>query len=75
MYRYFLHNLSDWPIAGACNAYPFGPDGDDLYLATLDASDPHCAAYELGLAELTQDEAQAFASSLVTDTQDLPWNQ
>lgn len=69
-YRYFLHKLSDWPVAGACNDVPLGPGDDGLYLATLDATDPHCAALELGLAELTADEARIWVANMADP---LPW--
>lgn len=67
MFRYFLHELSDWPVAGACNDVPLGPGDDGLYLATLAASDPHCALYELDLDELTVVEARAWVAALADE--------
>lgn len=63
MYRYFLHELSDWPVAGACNPEPFGPDADGMYLVTIEAASPHCAALESVLHELTLNEARDWALS------------
>ena len=71
MYRYFLHPLSEWPVAGACNAEPFGPGDDNLYLATFDAEDPHCDVYEQRFAELTREEARTWVRNL-TDDEELP---
>jgi hypothetical protein len=65
-FRYFLHQRSDWPLTGACNTEPFGPDGDGNYLATLDASGPFAALYGLGLPELTVEEARAWVARLAT---------
>lgn len=64
MYRYFLHNLSDWPLSGAINPEPFGPDHDGLYLATVAASAPHCALYAQDMPELTLGEASIWGASL-----------
>lgn len=64
MYRYFLHQLSDWPVAGACNDAPFGPGDDGLYLATLDATDPHCEAHAASFVELTSAGARAWVAGL-----------
>lgn len=64
MYRYFLHHLSDWPLRGAVNPEPFGPDIHGDYLATVDASDPHCLAYEQDMPELSRADAAIWGASL-----------
>jgi hypothetical protein len=63
VFRYFLHELSDWPVAEACNAEPFGPDANGLYLVTLDAASPHCGVLEVALRELSIIEAREWTRS------------
>jgi len=66
MFRYFLHLLSDWPIAGACNTNLFGPNTDSEYLVTIDATDPNCEVYETELIELSVSDAVIWSNSLAT---------
>jgi hypothetical protein len=64
MFRYFLHQLIDWPLEGACNESAFGPGADGRYLATLDGSDPRAAHYALRLPELTAEAAREWVAAM-----------
>lgn len=64
MYRYFLHTLADWPVDGACNDEPFGPDASARYIVTVDATDPICAAYAGVWPELSAADARQWAAAL-----------
>lgn len=62
-FRYFRHTAQAWPVAGACNKDPFGPDNEGQFLATLDAADPACAHHQGILEELSAVEARAWVAT------------